>query len=73
MSDTVTRGHNLKLHKPLCNTTIRSKFFSQRCIEHWNGLPDDVVSARTTISFKSLYDKHMMSVSAVRHDNVFTV
>ena len=73
MSSTQTRGHNFKLHKPRCNTTIRAKFFSQRCIDHWNSLPDTVVSARSTNCFKSLYDKHMMIASAVSHANVYTV
>ena len=42
-----TRGDSCKLEKKQCNTNIRSSFFSQRIVNHWNGLPEEVVSAES--------------------------
>jgi len=35
---------------------LRKHFFSQRIVDHWNKLPDDVVSAATISSFKKSLD-----------------
>lgn len=52
-----TRGHNLKLVKVGCKLEIRKNFFSQRVVNAWNGLPQDVVDAITVNSFKNRLDK----------------
>ena len=52
-----TRGHNYKLKKPRANTNIRSKFFSNRVVNTWNQLPNSVVSAESTNSFKFRLDR----------------
>ena len=36
-------GHNLKLCKEHFHKVIRKEFFSQRAIDQWNGLPEEVV------------------------------
>jgi hypothetical protein len=63
---TNTRGHNYKLVKPRCNTTLRQTFFSQRIIERWNRLPAHVVEAPSLNAFKNRIDSvmssHMFSV-----------
>jgi len=41
------RGHSLKLYKKSSRLDIRKYFFSQRIVDYWNKLPDDVVSAAT--------------------------
>ena len=51
-----TRGNFYKLEKKQCNTNIRSSFFSQRIVNHWNGLPEEVVSAETVNTFKNRLD-----------------
>ena len=56
-TDTRTRGHHLKLTKPRSNGLLRSKLFSRRVVDNWNKLPDDVISATTTNSFKANLDK----------------
>ena len=38
--------------------TIRSHFFTNRVINVWNGLPDNIVQAKTMNSFKSRLDLH---------------
>ena len=55
--DGVTRGHNLKLKKRFCNTTVRHSFFSFRVVDTWNKLPPKVVNAPTLNSFKNRLDK----------------
>ena len=52
-----TRGHNLKLVKVGCKYEIRKNFFSQRVVNAWNGLSQDVVDAITVNSFKNRLDK----------------
>ena len=57
------RGHHLKLKKRRSNGVLRSKFFSNRVVTHWNKLPCDVVSARTTNAFKNRIDQHWATVT----------
>ena len=52
-----TRGNSYKLEKKQCNTNIRSSFFSQRIVNHWNGLPEEVVSAESVNTFNNRLDK----------------
>ena len=54
----ITRGHSRKLLKPAANKVIRQRFFSHRIINSWNSLPDEVVSADSTNSFKNRLDKY---------------
>ena len=48
-----TRGHNFRLEIPLTKCTTRHNFFASRVIKPWNSLPDHVVNATSTHSFKS--------------------
>ena len=49
---TNTRGHPFKIMVMRANTDIRQRFFSQRCVNLWNSLPVDVVTAPDLQSFK---------------------
>ena len=49
---TGTRGHRFKLLKPHASLDCRRRFFSVRCIDQWNSLPDSVVSAAPIEHFK---------------------
>ena len=44
---TTTRGHNYKLFKSHTHCLARTNFFSNRVIDDWNHLPNDVVNAET--------------------------
>ena len=52
-----TRGHNFKLNKPKCNKNARYFSFACRCIDVWNSLPLNVVSAVSINGFKSSISK----------------
>ena len=47
-----TRGHSKKLVKGSFRRDIRKYFFSQRVVNRWNGLSEEVVSAGTVEAFK---------------------
>ena len=56
--NTYLRGHSWKLRKERSNYPLRKYFFSQRVVEVWNSLPESVVSAQSTESFKKHLDRH---------------
>ena len=47
------------LFKPRHRTAKRGHFFSQRAINTWNKLLEEIKLARNSISFKNMYDKQM--------------
>lgn len=51
-----TRGHQFKLKKKQCRTTLRQWFFTNRIIDTWNSLDKTVVEASTLNSFKNRLD-----------------
>ena len=53
---TELRGHSLKLYKKSSRLELRKHFFSQRIVDHWNKLPENVVSPATISSFKKRLD-----------------
>ena len=56
---TRTRGHSLKLFHPQVTTDIRKRAFSVRCIQQWNRLPQETVSAISLASFKHQLSMHI--------------
>ena len=56
--DSATRGHQMKLFKPRMSRSIGQHFLSFRVIQQWNGLPQEVVMAKTISSFKYLLDEY---------------
>jgi len=55
--DCTIRAHNLKLVNHRCHYNLRKYFFCTRIINTWNSLPESVISASTTDSFKNKLDK----------------
>lgn len=61
-TDTRLRGHSFKLTKENFRSSARQHFLTNRVFTTWNSLPDTIVSAPSTNSFKNKYDAHMCSV-----------
>ena len=55
----VTGGHNKKVRGGRYRKDVRSRFFTQRVVGVWNGLPAVIVESDTLGTFKWLLDKHM--------------
>ena len=51
-SESGRRGHKYKLTKTFYSSTTRLQFFSERVINKWNSLPEDVVDAPSLACFK---------------------
>jgi len=47
-----TRGHSFKLKKSRFNTDLRQHFFSERIVNIWNALDNDLVCASSLNVFK---------------------
>ena len=52
------RGHQYKLIVKHSRTRLRQSFFTRRAVGHWNGLPENVVTAESLGSFKARLDKY---------------
>ena len=57
LSTNNTRGHELKLFKQRSRLNVRRNFFSQRIVESWNALPEQIVNCTTVLHFEKLYDR----------------
>ena len=52
-----TRGHSLKLQKHHCRLDIRKFYYTNRIIDKWNSLPNQVVTAPSVHTFEQRLDK----------------
>ena len=78
-----TRGNQYKIYKPGAKKKKSLKFFTHRVIANWNALPDSVVTAKTTNTFKNRLDRHWQNhpnkfdfeakVPQARHTRTFQV
>ena len=51
-------GHTKKLFKRRAHLNVRQKFFSNRVVEVWNNLPQEVIDAPSVKSFERWLDKY---------------
>lgn len=56
VNNSVTRGHNLKISKSMCNSNVRKTFFTMRVVNAWNSLPSDLVNSPSINTFKNNLD-----------------
>ena len=61
-----TRSHSKKLKKGTCLKDVKKYSFPHRCIETWNGLSEEVVSAKSVHTFKGKLDKYRYGDGATR-------
>ena len=57
-----TRGHSLKLSPTHVSLECRKRFFSERCVHVWNGLPRDIVEATSVNLFKNQLHTHCKDI-----------
>ena len=62
------RGHTKKLFLQRANSSIRQKAFSIRIVKIWNSLPEEIVSASSTNSFKNRLDEYMQNQDIMYND-----
>ena len=55
LSTTGLRSHNLKLFKPFCKHNV-GKYTSNRVIDSWNRLPEDIIVCESLDNFKKKLD-----------------
>ena len=53
-----TRGHKCKLQKKSCRLDVRKYIFSNRVVNNWNSLRNNVVDSETVNQFKDRLDGH---------------
>ena len=59
MNTSHTRSNGFKIYKKYNRTSTRRFTFSQRIINDWNSLPNDVVTSPNVLTFKSKLDNFM--------------
>ena len=62
LKNSFTRGNSFKLNKPRSRLNIRQYNFSQRVINAWNRLPEQVIAATTVNGFKNAIDRHFREI-----------
>jgi hypothetical protein len=53
------RGHSMKLFKDRFNTNLGKFVFSNRVVDDWNALSEDIISCNTVNSFKAKLDRYL--------------
>ena len=56
-SEARTRGHTKKLFKRQLRLDLRKHFFSQRVVDEWNSLSEEIVTSETINQFKARLNK----------------
>ena len=54
---TRTRGHTKKIKKNYCKSNTRKYSFTNRIVDLWNSLPQEVINAKDVRQFEALLDK----------------
>ena len=54
-----TRGHSLKLFKKQARLKVRANSFSNRVVDNWNSLTEDIVNAPSLNVFKSRLNRFL--------------
>ena len=60
-SNNITRGHSLKLFKSFSKLRCRYDYFSNRIVNDWNSLPENVVNFSTVNCFNHVYSRYSLN------------
>ncbi len=60
LTNTCLKGHSLKLYKCRFNTNVGKFMFSNRIVDEWNLLTEEIISCKSVNSFKNKLDLHLM-------------
>ena len=55
--NSTTRGNSLKIAKERCTRDIRKFSFTNRVVDIWNSLPENIIKANTVHQFENRLDK----------------
>ena len=69
--DSGLRGHNYKLEKVRTNKSAYRSFFTNRIVNVWNRLPEDIVNSPTLSTFKNKIDTHFKDKMFVTNENFY--
>ena len=53
-----SRGHTLKIKKQRSRLNVRKHFFTNRIVDLWNNLTEEIISAKNLNTFKNRLDKY---------------
>ena len=67
MATSSTSGHQFKIFKQLALNDVRKHYFSHSVVNHWNGLPNELVAATSFNNFKQLFDNWCKSPNVAQH------
>ena len=63
------RGHSKRLTVNRCRLDSRKYFFSDRVVQHWNKLTQEIVDARSVNVFKNRLDRHWQDSGHLKNDS----
>ena len=72
-SRTGVQGNSLKIFPQRARTEIRKNSFVLRIVKTWNCLPDSVITAPTTNTFKNRLDKYWANQDILYDDHRTTI
>lgn len=70
-TNTTRSGHSKQIYKQRCNKTQTQHTFTHRVINTWNSLPEHVVNATSTTSFKNKSDKHKIQMNMEAGNRIY--
>ena len=56
------RGNSKHIEKQYCRTNLRQHSFTQRVVDRWNNLPEEVVNAESLTQFKIEMERHQVKL-----------
>ena len=58
VTSSYTRGHDLKIAKKRSSLDVRKNFFTNRVVDLWNSLPNNIISAKNVKTFENRLDRY---------------